>query len=269
MKVLTEVIFYVIDWDVRPDMSNKWVDGQVVNAELMNNRRKAKIKFDGDYYEKIAGPSSLGYASYVNPDFISRGELNKDEIIIKHHENISAGWHKYNDKLDYVFETVDGVPAKRYKDIIRHPQTVQHYAQNVAKKLLPFTGDKIRGGGCAVNAMRWLDGDTSISEGAGIKMVKGSPLVIARPGLRSTFRSGFEQRLTKAGALIVRAKFQDKDIERQNDITNRFMNTVANPDLNLVPFETGGDSHVDYIKADPDKKDTLFRMEIKVSQKTS
>jgi hypothetical protein len=92
----------------------------------------------------------------------------------------------------------------------------------------------------------------------------GGPIIIAQDGLRSTFRAGLEQRLVQAGANIFRADFLEAVAKKQNDITNRFMTSQSDPALNLAPFTTGGDSHVDYLAPTPDAG---FRLEIKVSQR--
>lgn len=264
MKVISEVVYHILEHSVYEDMLEKYIEGAILNAERANNRRKARIKNSSDYENLITEPSQKGCASYISEDFISKSGLNKQEILEKHYKNSAEGFKKYQEKLAYMFETVDGVPAKRYKEAIR--RGAPHYGKNVAQKLLAFTGDKVHGLGCASSAIRWLDGDTAIKQTATITLGKGKAVIIAKPGLRGSFRIALNSRLIQAGATITRSGFKEPIMKRQNDITNDLMNALVNPALNLVPFETGGDSYVDYLSTGSDD-DFIFRLKIKVSQK--
>ncbi|MFA5795495.1 MAG: hypothetical protein WC980_10580 [Candidatus Brocadiia bacterium] len=262
MKVLTEVVFSIKPLsEVPPEIAKRWLDDTSASAEVMNNRRKAKIKNRGDYENLISEISSQKYRSYVDPNFISRTGLNKSEITAKHYKNCSDGYDKYNNKLDYVYETVDGVPAKRYKE--RVARAAANYGAGVAKKLLSFTGTKARGLGPAAMAPKWLDGDNSLRAGDAFEIIKGSAVVVPKPGLRSAFRAALEPKLIYSGAAIIRGDFQADVVLRHNDEINMLMNAMANPALNLVPFATGGDSHVDYMVNDAG----VFLLHIKVTQK--
>lgn len=262
MKVISQVEFHVIEPSMAEDMVKKWLDSLDVNAELLNKRRKAKIKGYNDYEELIVDASQEAFKSFISADFVSKAGLNKDEIIAKRYTNMLDGYKKYQNKLDYLFETVDGIPAKRFKELIR--RMAVHYGKNVAQKLLAFTGDKIRGLGCAVHTVEWLSGRKSFREGVSIEIVTGAPIAIYKEGLRSAFRSVLEQRLIQAGATIVRNKLVKSAIKRQNDLTNKLVNTLVEPTLNLAKFETDGDSCVDYHAGD---EKFPFRIVVKVSQK--
>lgn len=262
MKVLTEVMFSVkLLTEVPAELSKRWADDTEASAEVMNNRRKAKIKNRGDYEEMISELSSQKYRSYISADFISRTGLNKEEITAKHYKNCSDGYHKYDEKLDYMYETVDGIPAKRYKE--RLQRAAANYGASVAKKLLSFTGTRAGGLGPAALAPLWLDGDNSLKQGDAFKIIKGSAVIVPLPGLRSAFRSALEPALIHAGAVIIRGDFQADVIRRQNDEINQLMNALANPALDLAPFATGGASHVDYLLDDSG----VFLLHIKVTQK--
>lgn len=262
MKVLSELTIWVTAGDVPEDVNKKWVEMTIANAELGNDRRKRKIKTNVDFEGMVAGVSSQAYEKYINPDFVSKSGLNKQEITIKHHKNLVQSYPKYINKLDYMFATVDGIPAKRYKEIIQN--TAQNYGKNVAEKLLAFTGMRSRSDGCAVMAMKWLDGAQISGIKEFIGHMSGGPIIIAGDGLRSTFRAGLEQRLIQAGATIFRSDFNPDVVKKQNGITNRYLTSQSDPALNLAPFTTGGASHVDYLAPTPDAG---FRLEIKVSQR--
>ncbi|MBI4712030.1 MAG: hypothetical protein HY762_01785 [Planctomycetes bacterium] len=263
MKVLTEVRFIAtIEQSMPAEVTQRWTDGASRNAEIANNRRKAKIKNRGDYEAIITEISSRKYEPYINPDFVSKKGFNKDEIMAKHYKNNANGYTKYTNNLDYMYETVDGVPAKRYKEKIE--RTAAHYGnKNVARKVLGFSGMRSTGLGCSVQVIRWLDGESTIAKGTTVQIEQGGPMIIAQMSLRSSFRSVLEQRLNQAGAAVMRADFTAGEMKRQNDITNDLMNAMSNPGLNLVPFATGGDSRVDYIQ---DEAGILY-VHVKVSQK--
>ena len=264
MKVISEVVFHVLAHPVYEDMVEKYIESATINAERANNRRNARIKNSSDYENLITEPSQKGCASYISDDFISNSGLNKAEILEKHYKNSAEGYKKYQEKLAHMFETVDGIPAKRYKEAIK--RGAMHYGKNVAQKLLAFTGDKVHGLGCASMAIRWLDGDSGVKQTSTITLGKGKAIIIPKPGLNGPFRTALNSRLVQAGAVITRSGFKAPIMKRQNDITNDLMNSFANPALNLVPFETGGDSHVDYMTEGADD-DFIYRLSIKVSQK--
>ncbi|MEW6027255.1 MAG: hypothetical protein AB1599_08170, partial [Planctomycetota bacterium] len=245
MKVIGEIKLSVITQATMPEeVSKKWRQGTTSNAETANNRRKEKIKNYNDYEAQITETSNRKYTPYINPDFVSKKGLKKNEIVFKHYKNSAAGYQKYKNKLDYMFETVDGVPTKRYNEKVE--RMTGHYGDNVAKKLLAFTGTKVNGLGCVVDAIRWMDGETTFAKNSTVIFMGGSSAILARPGLRSSFRSALEQRLLQAGSVIQRSDFDRDIMKKQNDTTNDLMNALTNPAMNLVPFETGGASRVDY-----------------------
>jgi hypothetical protein len=262
-KVISELIVTVIAGSMPEEVNKKWEDGAINNAELGNARRKKKIKTSVDYEGMVVLPATNKLNEYINPTFISRSGLTKKEIISKHYKNAAQSFQKYQDKLDAVHATVDGVPSKRYKDAVK--RGAKNYGQNVCEKLLAFTGIRFKDTGCAKMAIKWLDGQQITGMKEFVIHMDGAPLQIAKVGLRSAFRSCLEQRLVQAGATILRSDFSPDIAKLQNDITNDLMNALANPALNLVPFATGGDSHVDFKPTDD--KEAAFRLDIRVSQK--
>ncbi|MFH1228074.1 MAG: hypothetical protein V1701_09265, partial [Planctomycetota bacterium] len=155
-KVISELIIGVTAGSMPDEVNKKWEEMAINNAELGNNRRKKKIKTNVDFEGMIALPSTNKLNSYISPDFISKSGLTKQEIISKHYKNTVQSFQKYQDKLDYAHETVDGVPSKRYKDAIK--KGAKNYGKNVCEKLLAFTGMRFKDTGCASMAIKWLDG---------------------------------------------------------------------------------------------------------------
>ncbi|MEK7310326.1 MAG: hypothetical protein AAB038_05870 [Planctomycetota bacterium] len=263
-KIISELVVSVQESINMPEEVNKkWEEMSVNNAELGNARRKRKIKNQLNFEDVIVLPSNDKLNAYIHPDFISNSGLSKKEIISKHYKNLAQSFQKYQDKLDRMHATVDGVPSKRYKDALK--RGAKNYGKNVAEKLLAFTGMRSGISGCSAAAIKWLDGQQITKVFEFVSHTGGSPVQIAKTGLRSAFKSCLEQRLVQAGATIRRSDFAPDIVKRQNDITNDLMNALTNPALNLVPFETGGESHVDFRPTDG--KEPAFRLDIRVSQK--
>jgi hypothetical protein len=160
-----------------------------------------------------------------------------------------------------MFETVDGIPAKRYKDIV--DRTKQAFGRGTAERTLPFTGTKIEGRGCAPIAAQWMVGDIRTMDWlrAGDKVLEGGPYLVTQANQAPSFKTMLNQRLIQAGAAIVKSNYDAGVVAAQNTRTNHLVQSLVDPALGLTPFATGGISHVDYILIDKQ----LF-LEVQVNQ---
>lgn len=267
MKIISHVILYVSFTDaVAERIGNQWEESLKLNAERINQKRKKRIPNSATFGDRLAETSHQGYAAYVNPDFKSRAGLGKQDILNKHIKNLKTpeAFRKYQQKLDHLFETVEGESAKRFKE--RVALTKGNYAAAVQTRLIAFTGCKIEGLGPAAIAGMWLTGDMKVlgSLRGGDQILEGGPMLVTIPAQRGSLKVAFNQRLIQAGALIAKSGFQPETIEQQNDLTNSLVQGFVNKTLHLAPFTTGGDSRVDY-GLDPASKQ--FQLEIQVSRK--
>jgi len=238
-----------------------WKERLTAMAERVNQRRKARIPDGESFIQRLAGPAAKAWRQLINPAFTSRAGVDSDDITSGHGANLQESFLKYQRQLDFLFETVDGVPAKRYKDLVERGQ--QDYKEGVARRTLPFTGSKMQGRGISPLAAMWLTADP-ITEGelrAGDDIIAGGPYLISPESKKPGLKTLLNQRLIQAGAIIVKSDFDPAVIAKQNQLTAEQVQGFVNPALDLVPFVAAGDSHVDYIV---DKG--VFYLDIKVSK---
>jgi hypothetical protein len=243
------------------ELVEKWVEGFKRNARSINERRKKRIPHGEAFTQRVSGVSSKAYRQVINPAFVSRAGLSAQEIVNRQANNLKYAYKKYDDNLNAVYETVDGVEAKRFKEKVE--QARQHYADGTARKTLPFTGIPGSRGVIAITGL-WLTADP-IVEGeitGASQILEGGPFMITKPEIRSGFKAALASRLMQAGAAIVDSGFAETIMKQQNDITNSLIQGFVNHSLRLEPFTTGGLSHVDYGPVTG-----VFELDILVTQK--
>jgi len=230
------------------NMSELWATGISAKAETMNQRRLARIPNEETFLNRLADSAELGYRGFPNPAFLSQQGLIASDIVANHASNIKRSFEKYNGAWQYMFETVDGVPAKRFKDKVARSKTA--YGKGVAARTLPMTGFKDEGRGPVSIAGLWLTGDQTVLRDlrSGDRVEAGGPIIICAPQERSGFKAALVQRLIQAGAVILKAHLTDSVISAHNDRTNNLVQHFLDPGLGLNPFATGGPSHVDFTK---------------------
>lgn len=228
-------------------VTDQWVDGFTVNAERIGKKVQSRIPDKGRFVSRIAKASSRAYKDSVNPDFISRKGLSQKNIIIKQNANLERSFEKWESGVKQAYKTVDGIPAKPFKDKIAVSR--QNFSRGVGMRLLPFTGTKIEGLGAAPLAAGWLVKENGIEDKlrAGDSILEGGPFNVTTRKRRMGLKSLINQRVIQAGAAIARSEFDPPVFEEQNDLSNELVNGFLDPALNLVDFSTGGDSHLDYV----------------------
>jgi hypothetical protein len=239
----------------------QWAEALKLNAERINEKRRIMIPNEETFQSKLAKTSTDKFAPFVNPGFVNEEGLDAQEIISKQGANIRDSYLKYTNRLDYTFATVDGIPAKRYKELVDLAR--EDFSRGAAKRTLAFTGVKIEELGPAPIAGRWLVGDNLVvgKLRQADKVLEGGPYLITSVKDRSSFKAMLIQRLVQAGAAIIRANFSSTVISSHNGQTNHLVQSLVDPALGLMPFATGGLSHVDYVM----EHDDLW-LEIQVNQ---
>ncbi|MBI4712435.1 MAG: hypothetical protein HY762_03910, partial [Planctomycetes bacterium] len=155
------------------DMPERWAEGLKNNAIRMNERRQAKVPDSGTFNTKMARPSTLAFGPFVNPAFTSRSGRTPQNIKDAQGHNLGTAYNFWDDKINKVFATVDGVEAKRFKEKIDNSK--DRWATRVADKTLRFTGDRIRGRGLAPIASAFLSGDARASGWVRESEASGTP----------------------------------------------------------------------------------------------
>jgi len=233
--------------DVAQRVIESWARNMKDEAPDMYAKMLSRIPDMKRFVERLGQPSHDGYAPFVNPTFVSKGGQGYDDIEAGQASNIKRSYDKYRAKLDYMFATVDGIPAKRFKDMVEQMKGV--YGLGAIARTLPFTGTKIEGRSCAPLAAMWLVNDLTVLDQlrSADKVLEGGPILVTAPNEVPSFKVALNQRLIQAGASIVKRNFDAAAFAEHNDRTNNLVQHFLNPGLGLNPFATGGPSHVDYI----------------------
>ena len=196
------------------DMPEKWANGLVAQAAIINDRRIAKVPDSGTFETKVAGPSSAKFSPMIDSAFVSQSDRGAADITRLQYKNLASSFNHWNDKLALAFATVDGVVAKRFKDQVNNSKTA--WADAVAQKGLRLTGDKIRGT-LATQALYWATGDPLANQMTnGHTLMTGAPYDLTQGVLRQQFRSAMAGLIVQAGILIIAADFDAAVITAQN-----------------------------------------------------
>lgn len=232
------------------DQPNKWASGLVHNATIINERRIAKLGDEGTFNALVATPSSAGFAPMIDAAFVSKSGRNQANIVRAHYKNLSTGFNKYNDKLDLMFATVDGVPAKRFVDQVNNSK--DNWATRAGAKTLRSTGDRIRGL-LLPQVIHWMVADPRASQMTNaMTIIAGAPYNFVAEGLLTAFKAGFMGKLTHALMTILNADYNAAEILAQNTELAAFCTALEA--ATVKPFVAGGvatDSLADFEYIDP------------------
>jgi len=247
--------------DVVNRIVEAWARTLQTEAPDMYAKILERIPDEKRFVERLAQASHDGYAPSLNPAYTNKSGQPANEIEAAQASNLKRSYEKYLQKLQYMFETVDGVVAKRFKEMVDLMK--EKFRNGVAERTLPFTGTKIEGRGCAPIAALWLVADVRVLDylRAGDKVIAGGPYRVCLADAVAGFKTALNQRLIQAGAAIVKSNFDASVTTAQNDRINHLVQSLIDPGLGLTPFSTGGISHVDYIT-----KDKQLFLEIQVDR---
>lgn len=229
-----------------PWMVKQRTEVMTLVSETIYKKLIKTIGTEEDYKTKIAGPSASGYASMIQPSFVSRRGLNRNQMVKKQQEGVMGGWEKFRDHLNYMFETVDGEVNKRYRDAVA--AKCRAYSKGMGK-ILVFTGALAElGAGVVGLAVFWLTGDPLVQRHlrGDDKIIKGGPINISISA--QTFRAGLTQRFIQSGRTLSIANWHPDDMEYENDKNNLIVRALQLD--TYARFETGGASHCDWITLD-------------------
>lgn len=246
-KVSQVQLYLAVQSDVVNRVGETWARTMKAEAPDMYEKLLKRIPDMEKFQSRVGGPSTSGFVSFVHPDFVSKKGANAQSIKTGQAANLKRAYEKYRAKLKFLFETVDGIPAKRFCERVEMMKEV--FKSGLGARTIPFTGTKIEGKGCAAIAAHWLTGDLKVVDHlrAADQMPGGGPFRVCRVRVKGPFKAALQGRLQQAGAEMVKSEFAKEVIKEENDLTNQLVQDLVDPDLNIVPFETGGASHVDYL----------------------
>lgn len=245
-----------------PKMGTLWSNGLSNNTDKMIDRIESSIPDEITYLSKIAEPAEQEFRNLLNPAFVSRKGKTKDRINETQAYKINKAWNKYKRNRDHMFETVDGVVAKRFKDKVAASKN--NYGERLSETTLSFTGIKSMESGPVRIAIYWLTGDLKarrLLRQSDRIMAPSEPFCITLPGEKNSLRMLLNSRLVQSGMAILHSRFSPAVITEMNDIDNHQAQSLVDPGLGLMPFATGANSHLDYIV----ENGQLF-LSVKVSQ---
>jgi hypothetical protein len=239
----------------------KWARTLKEESPEMYAKLLSRIPDMQRFVERLAQPANDAFKGFVNPAFTSKRGQGASEIETAQGSNLKRSYDKFLKKLGYMFETVEGVAAKRFKDLVDLMKPI--FGTGISERLLPFTGTKIEGRGCVPIAVHWLVKDKRVLDWlrAGDNVLEGGPYLVTFPNQVPEFKAALTGRLIQAGAAIVKSNYDPIVMAAQNTRINHLVQSFVNPGLGLMPFATGALSHVDYIK----DGDQLF-LEIQMNQ---
>lgn len=244
-----------------PDMMQKWETVLQALAELINNRRQARIPNEAKFNNILAEPAIQAWAGFANTAYRSKhGRLFVD-IKNTHDINLQDAFENWKTKLDQVFATKDGVPAKQFKDQVSATKNL--WGRRVRGKTLRLTGDAINGVGAATIASYWLIGEPLASGMLRPQdtLITGAPFRICPAEMEQSLQSALMQRLVQAGGMIFNSKDDPTIITRENTTNNRLVQGFVDPALGIDPFTPGGLSHLDFVKVG-----ALMKLSLQVSR---
>ena len=235
------------------DMPERWAEGLVNNALRMRDRIFEVLPDEGEYQSRVAEISNQKWRGMIDPAFVSKRGKNQANIIRAQYKGLADAYNKFTDKYELAFATVDGVPAKRFKDQVNNSK--DSWANGVAKSTLRITGDRIRGL-IIPQVVYWMTGDPLANRMDNhLELITGTPYDFTKAGLRQQFRSAATNLLVTTGVTLIKADMEAGEITAQNTRLVDLANAFA--DVAVKPFVVGGiatDSLLEYEFSDPEIK---------------
>lgn len=243
--------------------TDQWAEVLGLNASRVNEKRKAAVPTEEAFAGKIADPSAAGFQEIFTGITTTRKGKTQQMIYNAQRFKLQKAFVNWTTKLDFVFATVDGVEAKRFKDALESAKNL--WGAGAAAGPLRATGTKLEGIGASVISGYWLTkhkkATASIRTGTDV-IVSGSPFNICLAGLQNTMVSAVTQNMTFALITAQQAALDPTMLLVLNTRLNQVAQMFVDPALGLNAFTPGGASHLDIIN-DP----VLGEMvEIKVSK---
>jgi hypothetical protein len=243
------------------DVAEKWLQGLLNNAELVENRIKAAIPDEASFQSKLATPAAQEWNGFVNPAYRTKHGRTKEQLVNTFAKNIGNAFGRWYERLTKAFATEDGVKAKRYKDAVT--ASLPYMMEQLRMKVLRMTGDRAHGIGAGAIAVYWLTGEATVAGKLrqGDQLIDGGPTRICPADMVQAFRAALMNRFVQAAMLISNSNYDTAVITAQNDSNNHLVQSFVDPGVGLMPFATGAPSNVDFIV-----EDGIFKLRLKATQ---
>jgi hypothetical protein len=210
------------------DMPDRWANNLKAAAANMNDRRQAKIPNDAEFIHRLGGPATAGFAPFVPPGFVSKSDRSAEAIKGTHSTNINTAFDRWNDKLNDVFATKDGIVARDFKAKVDGSK--DRWALRAGEKVLRLTGDKVRGRGVAPLVTFYLVGDTRAGDWLHADDYSdGAPYDIAKAFQRVALKAALQQRIIQGGLMIINQQLQASAVTAENNTNTDLLNGLRDP----------------------------------------
>ncbi len=262
MPIVSHVKLGIVTQAAVPeDLVERWKIHLKECAPEIYERIRKVVPDETRFQSVIADAASRAWSPVLAPNFVGKDGKSRAVIVARQANKLRQAYNLWVKKLTQMFETVDGIPAKRFKDQVDLVQP--EYLSGMASWTLPFTGITADGRGPAPKAGRWLTGDQTVNRmlTGSDTVLEGGPYRVCGQGKTAGFKAMLIQRLIEAGNNIIRAGYDPAIMTAENQKTAEEAQGFVDPALDLIPFTAGGDSKVDYIVQDGN-----LYLEIKVSK---
>ncbi len=266
---------------VRPEghqkMSTKWRRGCLRAAAHINQDRKASVGTKEEFKEKIAKPLMRSALAYLGPMFKYKYGPYADAMMKNYRQELFHSAGKYFSKLDKVYETVNGIKAKRYKEAIDRKSS--SYLSCAGRFLFPLTVAEYPQKSVVSLAALALGGYPKIQKRflkETDKLLTGNSVRITTPKMTGRFKRALNAQIIKYGSRILHmlralenvSGMMNKTAEAHGIIWSQVfqrmseetaeMIKISNQAINgtvekyrrlkkIAPFREDGDSHVNFV----------------------
>jgi hypothetical protein len=228
--------------------ADQWQEVIKLNAGRINEKRIIAIPNETGFSEKIADPSSDRYAQRITVTPDPRTGMTANMYKHNQRKNLERSFKKYKTKLDEAFKTVGGQIAKKFCDAVDLAKSL--FGEGSAARTMRATGTRLEGVGAAIIVPFFLtnhpDAMSKVRPGVDI-VTTGGPVNVTLNGQQNVFVSMLTQVLTFSLIQADKSGLDPAVLTALNDRINHLVQSLVDPGLGLIPFATGGLSHVDII----------------------
>jgi hypothetical protein len=250
------------------EMAENWQKNITHSIPQMVRKIKKAIHIPDDYDKKIVNRAVKSYSVSINPDFVSRSGLTREDIIAKHRKSLEKQKEQYFKNVNKVFRKKDGISSKNYMETL--PDGLKEYAYEYVNFVLPMIGHKTLGKGLATLGTMWLAGNQKVNSFLRDtdKVIFGKPILITDTLRKAKFQIKLRNRLVFWGNLLLRT-FDSYWIKEANKDINLFVQVFKMSEF--APLISGGLSYIDFIveripdKTQPKKLKENLCLDIQVS----
>jgi len=191
---------------------------------------KKSIKTQKDFDQKIGKPVVDTQQSLINPDFVSRSEVTKKDIIHKTQDSTEKAFPQYKQGLKRYYES---------EDLQKVNQALDGFVENYLKYTVPLRGYKKKKKqikGLVYLGIMALTGDKYFK-----KFLKdtdiifiGQPICVTAPAKKSKFRNDLTKKLLRSGRDIIKSGYHHVIIRKRNAVLNQLVEKYRLPEI--APF---------------------------------